>query len=203
MDANHPRLTTQKTLYVEISRARHRADLVTDDRDKLRERLEGATGERIAALESVETEPEKRPDSGRESERKLEAGAASIVSKSATSQQSLDAVFALYRQGNARDCQSSRQAFLLVTNSCRMGDRADDSPHQVLTVRELAILVTIAEGHTLQEVAKLLQINQRTVGNVLVAIRRQLDIPRERFRSHAIEHCLIDPFRTSQGEPER
>ena len=66
MEANHPHLTTQKTLYVEISRARHRAELVTDDRDKLRERLEGATGERIAALESVEPGPEKQPDSGRE-----------------------------------------------------------------------------------------------------------------------------------------
>ena len=68
MEANHPHLTTQKTLYVEISRARRRAELVTDDRDRLRERLEGATGERIAALESVEPGPEKRPDSGREAE---------------------------------------------------------------------------------------------------------------------------------------
>ena len=65
MEANHPHLTTQKTLYVEISRARHRAELVTDDRDKLRERLEDATGERIAALESVQPEPERRTDSGR------------------------------------------------------------------------------------------------------------------------------------------
>ena len=69
MEANHPHLTTQKTLYVEISRARHRAELVTDDRDRLRERLEGATGERIAALESVESGPEKRQDFGREAER--------------------------------------------------------------------------------------------------------------------------------------
>ena len=54
MEANHPHLTTQKTLYVEISRARDRAELVTDDRDALRERLEAVTGERISALESVE-----------------------------------------------------------------------------------------------------------------------------------------------------
>ena len=31
MEANHPALTNQKTLYVEISRARDRAELVTDD----------------------------------------------------------------------------------------------------------------------------------------------------------------------------
>ena len=54
MEANHPHLTTQKTLYVEISRARDRAELVTDNRDALRERLEAVTGERISALEAVE-----------------------------------------------------------------------------------------------------------------------------------------------------
>ena len=53
MEANHPELTNQKTLYVEISRARYRAELVTDDAGILRERLETATGERIAALEAL------------------------------------------------------------------------------------------------------------------------------------------------------
>ena len=72
MEANHPHLTTQKTLYVEISRARDRVELVTDDRNALRERLEAATGERIAALEAVEPEreksrgPEPAHDRGRE-----------------------------------------------------------------------------------------------------------------------------------------
>ena len=69
MEANHPHLTTQKTLYVEISRARDRAELVTDDRNALRERLEAATGERIAALEAIEPEPaetrEPRPEAAR------------------------------------------------------------------------------------------------------------------------------------------
>ena len=54
MEANHPHLTTQKSFYVEISRARDRAELVTDDREALKEQLEAATGERIAALEAVE-----------------------------------------------------------------------------------------------------------------------------------------------------
>ena len=56
MEANHPHLTTQKTLYVEISRARDRAELVTDNREALRERLEAVTGERISALEAVQPE---------------------------------------------------------------------------------------------------------------------------------------------------
>ena len=61
MEANHPNLTTQKTLYVEISRARDGAGLVTDDRNALREQLEAATGERIAALEAITETAEKSP----------------------------------------------------------------------------------------------------------------------------------------------
>ena len=53
MEANHPHLTTQKSFYVEISRARYRAELVTDDALRLRERLEATTGERISALEAI------------------------------------------------------------------------------------------------------------------------------------------------------
>ena len=54
MEANHPHLTTRKSFYVEISRARHKAELVTDDAKALREQLETVTGERMAALEAVE-----------------------------------------------------------------------------------------------------------------------------------------------------
>ena len=50
MESSHPHLTTQKSFYVKISRTRHRAELVTDDRKALGEQLEAATGERVAAL---------------------------------------------------------------------------------------------------------------------------------------------------------
>ena len=53
MEAWHPHLTTQKSFYVEISRARDRAELVTDDAKELCAQLEAATGERIAALEGI------------------------------------------------------------------------------------------------------------------------------------------------------
>ncbi len=53
MEARHPNLTTQKSFYVEISRARDRAELVTDDAGALKEQLEAATGERISALEGI------------------------------------------------------------------------------------------------------------------------------------------------------
>ena len=53
MEANHPNLTTAKAFYVEISRARDRAELVTDDVQALKERLEAVTGERLSALEAI------------------------------------------------------------------------------------------------------------------------------------------------------
>ena len=66
MEANHPNLTNQKTLYVEISRARDRAELVTDDAGALRERLETATGERISALEGTGEAAREAPAKGPE-----------------------------------------------------------------------------------------------------------------------------------------
>ena len=74
MEANHPHLTTQKSFYVEISRARDRAELVTDDRAALKEQLEAATGERIAALEAVEPERAKGRGAGLETGRSLVPG---------------------------------------------------------------------------------------------------------------------------------
>ena len=64
MEANHPKLTTQKSFYVEISRARDRAELVTDDATALREQLEAVTGERISALEGIgeAVQPEQEKD---------------------------------------------------------------------------------------------------------------------------------------------
>ena len=82
MEANHPHLTTQKSFYVEISRARHRAELVTDDREALKERLEAATGERIAALEAVAPGEAKVLESDREAAR--ESGPSSSAGRDTT-----------------------------------------------------------------------------------------------------------------------
>ena len=50
---------------MEISRARYRAELVTDDRNTLLERLEAATGERVAALEAIGPERGKAAEAAR------------------------------------------------------------------------------------------------------------------------------------------
>ena len=59
----------QKMLYVEISRARDRAELVTDDKAGLKEQIEALTGERIAALEALGEEKAKASESGAARER--------------------------------------------------------------------------------------------------------------------------------------
>ena len=61
IEARHPHLTTQKGFYVEISRARDRAELVTDDAAELRAQLQAVTGERIAALEGIGEMPREAP----------------------------------------------------------------------------------------------------------------------------------------------
>ena len=78
MEAKHPKLSTQKSFYVEISRARHNAELVTDDAKALRETLEAATGERVSALEGIGAAEkafaeEKAHGGGKERGRGLEA----------------------------------------------------------------------------------------------------------------------------------
>ena len=65
IESNHPNLTNQKMLYVEISRARDRAELVTDDKAALREQIQALTGERIAALEALGEDRAKAPEAAK------------------------------------------------------------------------------------------------------------------------------------------
>ena len=53
LDSSHGALTDQSTFYVEISRARHGAEILTDNREQLIEVLTADTGERPTAAEAV------------------------------------------------------------------------------------------------------------------------------------------------------
>ena len=53
LDSGHGALTDQSTFYVEISRARDSAVVLTDNCEQLVEVLEAHTGERATALEAV------------------------------------------------------------------------------------------------------------------------------------------------------
>ena len=53
MESGNRALVNRKALYVAISRARYRAELITDDGRKLSDHLERASGERVAALDAA------------------------------------------------------------------------------------------------------------------------------------------------------
>ncbi|MDE0372360.1 MAG: ATP-binding domain-containing protein [Rhodospirillales bacterium] len=53
MESGNRALVNQKALYVAISRARYRAELITDDGRKLADQLERASGERLSALDAA------------------------------------------------------------------------------------------------------------------------------------------------------
>ncbi len=57
-------MARQSSTLLEISRARYRAELVTDDAGALKEQLEAVTGERISALEGIgeAVKPEREKD---------------------------------------------------------------------------------------------------------------------------------------------
>ena len=82
----------QKSFYVEISRARDRAEPVTGDAAELRAQLQVVTGERIAALEGIgEMErqaPEKATAASRGVEKAPDAGKVSDAVKERTSDRS-------------------------------------------------------------------------------------------------------------------
>ena len=92
MEARHPHLTTQKSFYVEISLARDRAELVTDDAKELRAQLQAATGERIAALEgigeSVEAARDRAVDAARLEGRSPDKGPDSSAAREVDGQSS-------------------------------------------------------------------------------------------------------------------
>ena len=69
MPAENPNLVNQRAFYVAISRARNTAELVTDDAHKLADRLERATGERLAALDATAKQAAWETVFGREADR--------------------------------------------------------------------------------------------------------------------------------------
>ena len=69
MPAENPNLVNQRAFYVAISRARDAAQLVTDDAHKLSNRLERATGERLAALDATAQRAAYETVFGREHDR--------------------------------------------------------------------------------------------------------------------------------------
>ena len=120
MEARHPHLTTQKSFYVEISRARDRAELVTDDAAELRAQLQAVTGERIAALEGIgemkRDAPEKAAEAARTPESRPERGPGEGAGKAREGMKTPE------RRRNRRCATAAREAWTLDCDANRHGE---------------------------------------------------------------------------------
>ena len=123
-----------------------------------------------------------------------EAGASAFVSKLAPPQALLDAIEVVQAHARPRDRYFPGDLATALAEFYTKGRRASGSPRGLLTKRQYEIFMLTVEGVPAAEVAERLGMNRRTVGNQLIMIRRALDIPREHFRSYAIEQGLVDPL---------
>ena len=92
LDTGHGALTGQAGLYVEVSRARDRFVLVTNDRERLEEVLEANDGSRMTALEAVggeEDPPPGAPAAALAMLRRLEADWRRLVDRAETQDREL------------------------------------------------------------------------------------------------------------------
>lgn len=124
-----------------------------------------------------------------------EAGANAFVTKRVPAAEVIEVILAVDSLPGALDRHFPGNLGNALATYYVDSGRADASPRRLLTNRQLAIFRLIAEGYEVSEVADRLQLNPRTVGNHMVAIRRRLNITRSQFRACAVKHRLIDPMK--------
>ncbi len=120
----------------------------------------------------------------------LEAGAAGYVLKQAADTDFVKAIRAVHA-GNAYLYPPIAK---LVLDALMAGETAAP-PHQRLTPREREILILIAQGHTNQEIARMLYISPKTVEVHRTRLMRKLNLRNVAQVVHyAVRHHLIDPW---------
>lgn len=131
-----------------------------------------------------------------------QSGASAFVSKLAPLQLFLEAILTVHKH----DCPRARHYPDGLAESLAEfftgGGRAASSPRRLLTRRQFQIYLLLAKGLSQLDASERLNLHPRTVANHCVMIRRRIGIPTARFRSHAIEHGLIDPLRLATLERE-
>ena len=140
LDTGAGPLVNQQTLYVQLSRAREEAVVLTDNREQLVETLEANTGERLTALEAIGEEvepraPKKRAISG-------EAATAFLDGLRAEREQKAAAESAHRRLEEAIAVHEAARARAAETDSAFTALPAVD-PHRLGTFRDR---IAAAEG---------------------------------------------------------
>ena len=104
----------------------------------------------------------------------VEAGARGFISKTAASSELASAIRSVYRG----DSYLSPSAARIFVEGYQHGTdmTVDPDPYKQLTNREREILKLLAEGHTAQEIAKMLVLSPKTVDRHKTNLMAKLDI---------------------------
>ncbi len=116
----------------------------------------------------------------------LTAGAVAYVAKSGDAD---DLVKAVRNAADGKNFLSSSMAQKIALQTMS----GEDNPTQKLTAREFEVFRLLAEGKVVDEIAKILNIGQKTVANYQTLLKQKLDInsPVELVRL-AIRHGIIE-----------
>ncbi len=116
----------------------------------------------------------------------LTSGAVGYVAKSSEAE---DLVNAVRQVAAGKSYLSADMAQKIALQSMA----GDDNPTQKLTAREFEIFRLLAEGKVVEEIAKLLNIGQKTVANYQTLLKQKLEVnsPVELVRL-AIRHGIIE-----------
>lgn len=116
----------------------------------------------------------------------LTAGAVGYVTKSGDAN---DLITAVRTAAQGKSYLSPEMAQKIALQSMT----GDDNPAQRLTVREFEVFRLLAEGRVTEEVAKILNIGQKTAANYQTMLKQKLDVssPVELVRL-AIKHGVIE-----------
>jgi two-component system invasion response regulator UvrY len=116
----------------------------------------------------------------------LTAGAVAYVAKSGDVD---DLVVAVRNAANGKNFLSSSMAQKIALQTMS----GEDNPTQKLTAREFEVFRLLAEGNVVDDIAKILNIGQKTVANYQTLLKQKLDInsPVELVRL-AIRHGIIE-----------
>ena len=122
----------------------------------------------------------------------LSAGASGYVLKHAAGRELVSAIRAVAQGGAFFSPAAARTLADLYVNAMETEPQGD--PYDELTTREREVLQLVAEGHTNQEIAQLLNLSVKTIKTHRLHLMQKLDLhDRSELVRYAIQKRIINP----------
>lgn len=122
--------------------------------------------------------------------RAIQAGAAGYVLKEADNQELLRAIAAVSRGEALLDPSTTAR---LITRMRAMSRKADQDAFRDLSEREMSVLAELTRGKTNAEIARTLNLSEKTVRNHVSMILEKLQLTnRVELATYAVEHHIFD-----------